>query len=404
MPAYIRISLRYFLAKRKLNFLNLVVYISIFSIAIAAMAMLIVLSAFNGLDDVIRSLYSSFDPQIKIEASKAKTFSLSEQQINDISNLSGVVLVSKTAQEMAYINYEGSEKVVLLKGVDANFDSLTSIVSTTYEGTYDIEDTAANYAFIGYGIAREMNLFVREFADPVQVYAIQRSARFSNLNPSAAFRQSVLYPTGIYAINQDFDAKYILVNLAYFKRLFGFQADEYSALELKLDENTNKKEIAQEIQTRLGNDFKVQTIDQLNELIYKTNKTEKWITYCILIFVLIVAAMNLIASVTMMILDKKKELKTLKAIGLSFKDAQRVFIFSGFFIAFFGALLGVLLGAVLVLIQQHIGLLALESSVVEFYPVALSFLDVFTVLVTVSLVGYLFALLSSKIMLKKHEY
>jgi len=371
---------------------------------ISAMAMFLVLSAFNGLDQVIKSLYSSFDPDIKITSRYGKIIDLKKVNPSDLFQIKGVQEVSVAVEEIAYISNDGTDMVCRLKGVDSSFKSVVAIEESLYDGQYAVEDTNANFALVGYGVARNLQLFLTEYPDPLQVYTAKRKGPISLMSPEQSFKKALLYPKGIFAINQDFDAQYIVTSISFMRKLMQYSVDEVSSIELKVLPESNTAQLVEELSMVYGDSVDIRSRAQLNAVVYQTNKTEKWITYCILLFVVIVSIMNLIGSVTMMVLDKQKDIYTMKTMGFTFLQVKSIFVKSGVFIAFFGAVLGLFFGVVLVWVQQNIGLVRLNNSIVEFYPVNTSIFDIFVVFITILGIGFLCAYSAVYIVLKKNVF
>ena len=386
-------------SKKKANLINLITSISIISISVATVAMVIVLSAFNGLDSVIKSLYKSFDPDIKITSKYGKTIGLDSLDVHTLLKVEGVERITKCIEETCYLSYNDKDAIVKLKGVESNFDQTVNLKQTIIEGAYHLRKDSVNYGVFGYGIAARLSLYITDFPRAVKVYAAKRKSKISMTNPEGAFHTTVIYPSGIFAINQDFDMKYVLVPFDLMNDILDYE-NEVSSIEIKLDEGANPETVAEQIIELTADKLIVKTRDQLNELVFKTNKTEKWIAFCILLFVIIIAAFNLMGAVTMMILEKKKEIFTLKAIGLSNQGVRNVFTVTGMLISVIGVLIGIVIGTTLCLLQQYVGLIPLNGVIVDYYPVKLKLTDMAIVLITVVAVGYVGAVLPERFLLK----
>ncbi|MCI5054744.1 MAG: FtsX-like permease family protein [Flavobacteriales bacterium] len=383
-PFYI--AKRYIFSKKKVAAINIISIISIVGVAVGSMAMLVVLAALNGLGSLVESLYSSFDPDIKIETTIGKTFTIEDTQLASIQQIDGVQYVIKTIEETCYLKYGDKESVATIKGVESDFVQMTGIDSMVVEGKMLLQNENYEYAIMGYGIAYSLSLYIDESLQYLSVYAAKRDGKYRASNPDDAFKISTIIPSGIFAINQDFDMKYLVTSYDFAKDLLEYE-DEITALEIGLEPNADEKKVKEQLHQLLSDDFKIRTRYELNELIFKTNKTEKWISFLILAFILTIATFNLVGSITMLILDKKDDIAILKSMGANLKMIKRIFFFEGFLITIIGCLIGLLLGAILCILQQQIGLVPLQGVIVEYYPVKLIFSDFIVIVLTVLGIG-----------------
>ena len=397
-PFYI--AKRYLISKKSKNVINIISWISVMSIAVGTMALVVIMSAFNGLESLVEGMYSSFDPDIKITIKEGKSFSLAEFPEEKIQAIEGVEYYSKAVEETVYLEYRNKNCIATVKGVDDAFVAMTRIDSCITEGKMLLQKDNFNYAVLGYGISYKLSLFPENSFEPVKIYAANRNVDFSAINPENAFAKKQVIPAGVFSINQDFDTKYILVPLAFAQELLDYP-HTVTSIEIGLSKNADEEKVKEQIKTILGEKYIVKTRYELNELIFKTNKTEKWITYMILTFILIIAAGNVIGSLTMLILEKKKDIFILSSLGATPNLIRRIFLLEGLLIVGGGGIIGVVVGFLIVVAQKHIGLVRLEASIVEFYPVQLVYTDFFLILFTVLAIGIVASWLPVKFVIKK---
>lgn len=364
------------------------------------MALIIVLSGFNGLQTLVEDMYSNFDPDIKVTASRGKSLSVDSISIQEIEKLPQVSKLSKCLEETALLKYKEKQSFATIKGVDENFGTISGVDTSIYEGNYALNYEGKNFAVLGYGVASQLQVYARNIYDPVVIFAAKRKSRVS-ANMMNAFSTNPINVAGVFNVNADVDFKYMLVPLDFSQEIFD-RKGELSSLEIKLSPGVSAADFKEVLQEKLGQNFEVKTRFELNELIFKTNRTEKWITYLILTFILIIASFNLIASLTILILEKKADINIMRAMGADKSLIRKIFLREGFLIAFLGGGIGMLLGLLLTLGQQYIGFIRLGAdSIVEYYPMELDGLDFLAVLATVLFLGFLAAWLPVKFVLRK---
>lgn len=365
------------------------------------MALIIILSAFNGLENLVEDLYASFDPDIKIELKEGKTFDINSFPKDKIKALPEVAFYTVSLDEVALIKYKDKQTVATIKGVTPSFYKMSGIDTLLINGDKSTLTKSKNYMVLGYGIADKLSLYLSNgFENKVRVI-VPKKGHKKGLTPDAEFNRKFAYPSGIFSVNPDFDTKYVLVDLAFAQKLL---KNEYhvSAIELGLKKDANWELMKTKIQTIVGENYTVKTRYELNELIFKTNKTEKWITFLILSFILVIASFNIIGSLTMLIIDKKEDVWILKTMGTNNKTIRQLFFMEGMMINLLGAFSGMLLGAFICWLQITFGLLRLEGGVVEYYPMALEFADFINVSIVVVIIGLLASWYPVRILTKRH--
>lgn len=369
-------------------------------IGIGAFALVVVLSAFNGIENLVEGLYSSFDPSIKIIPAEGKTFDTSKFPKDKIIAIGDVQYFSYSLEETALLKYRDKQSVATVKGVEDDFLKMSSMDTLMTEGKLIIEHNSQPYAVLGYGISYYLSLFVQNNFDPIKIYAPRRAASGNELNPEDAFKQMNILPSGVFSINPDFDNKYILVPLS-FARELQQHTSEATSVEIGLVNEDDADEVKEQIQQILGNDFVVKTRYELNEIIFKTNNTEKWITFLILCFILVIAAFNLIGSLTMLIIDKKQDIFVLQSMGANMSDIKNIFVLEGLLISCFGGGIGLVLGALLCKAQQLFSLVKLQGVVVEAYPILMKWTDFASIIGVVIIIGFVSSYLPVKFVLKR---
>lgn len=351
-------------------------------------ALIIVLSAFNGLDGLLKSMNDSFDPDLKILPATGKVFSLNDPNIDKIKNHKAIFDISETLQENALLKYDNQQYIATVKGVDDHFKNVTGVDTMLYVGDFILKHNKQPYAIVGQGVAYFLSLNLN-YIDPIVIYIPKRNAKLG-INPQQAFNRNYIFPSAIFSIQQEFDAKYIIVPLDYARELFEYD-NEVSALEIKLKPDYNVDKTQKQIQNILGSDYEVKNRYQLHEAFYKIMKSEKFYIFLILTFILIVASFNIIGSLTMLIIDKKEDISTFRSLGANLKTIRRIFLTEGWLITIVGATFGLILGYIVCWIQITFEPVKLGSSgsfIIDAYPVKIIWADFLLIFLTVVSIGY----------------
>jgi len=381
------IAKRYLFAKKRRNAVNIISWISVISVAIGSSALVIVLSAFNGLEQLVESLFESFDPDIRIEATQGKVFDPSNIPFNEINKMEGIADYTKVLEEISGIRHQEQEVIATLKGVEASFLETSKLSEKIVDGQAILTKDEHNYALIGYGLATELRLNTATTAPILTLFSPKRKV-ISSIDPSQLVYSAKISPSGIFYISPEFDYTYCVLPLSFLQNMLDYQ-NQISAIEIKVKDEREIEKIAADLSVLLGENFSVRNRYEFNELIYKTNKTEKWITFLILIFILIIASFNILSSLSMLIIEKKKDLFTLKSLGLKQQSIKNIFFTEGLLINLLGALVGILFGVVICLLQKHLGIVPLEGGIVEYYPVEIEWLEIVYIAFTVIIIGLL---------------
>ena len=390
-PFYI--ARRYLFSKKSHNAINVISAISVCGVALATLALVCTLSVFNGFQDLVTTFFTAFDPQLKITAIRGKVFDGQDKRVLQLKKMPDVEVYSESLEDNVMVQYQGRQAMAVGKGVEDNFDQLTPIDSILFgRGDLLLHDEVVDYAIPGIQLLSTLGSGIR-FLDPLEIYAPRRGAKVNMANPSTAFVTGNLFSSGlVFAVNQEkYDASYILTSIDFARRLFQYTT-EVSAINLKLKAGADTDAVKKHIQDLLGDDFLVQDRYEQQADTYRIMEIEKLISYLFLTFILMIACFNVIGSLSMLIIDKRDDVVTLRNLGASDRQIVRIFLFEGRMISFFGAFAGVVLGLLLCWLQQEYGLIALGSSgsfVVDAYPVSVHASDVLLIFITVLLIGFL---------------
>ncbi len=385
-----RIAWRYLFSKKSHNAINIISGISSFGVAVGTMALVVVLSVFNGFESLVEGMFSAFDPDLKIEIVDGKNFDLQDSVIQKVKKMPEIAVFTEVVQENALLRFKEKQMPATVMGVTDNFSQLTQINSIMYDGKFELYDGAFERAVPGVGVATTLGLGAH-FIDPLYIYAPKRTSRINILRPEKSFNQSATFVSGIFSVNQlQYDNQYLLVSIGLARELFEYDSTMVSFVELKLKPNVNPKHVQKVIAETLGKKYTVKNRYEQQESFFKIMLIEKWITFLILCFILLIAVFNIIGSLSMLIIEKKADISTLRSVGADNALIKRIFLFEGWMISVVGAAVGIILGTIISLIQQHFGILKLGSGyIVDAYPVVTSFTDTILVFFTVILMGWL---------------
>ena len=322
MNLSLKIARRYLFAKKSTNAINIISGISVFGISVGTAALILVLSVFNGFEDLITGMFSNFNPDVKVTPLLGKTFQIEEEKLVQIKDLEGVAFVSKTLEETAVFEYKGSQDFGTLKGVDEFYNQVTSIDSTIREGDYQLKDGKRNLAVLGVGLRNKLSVNVGDYLSTLTVYMAKRKKVSPTQNP---FKKRLVYPVGTFVIQQDFDNEYLLTSLEFAQSLLGVK-NEVSTLEIKLVEHSDAELTLTAIRNIVGEDFVVKDRYQQDEAFLKLMNIEKWMSYAILSLTLILVAFNMIGALWMIVLDKKNDIAILKSMGANRELVRNIFL------------------------------------------------------------------------------
>ncbi len=406
MNVALYIARRYFVARKSHNIINIISWISVAGIATGAFAMVVVLSVFNGFEGLVRSLYNVFDPDLLVIPSEGKTFSPDPDKLSRIKQLNGVWFVTSVVEETALLRYGSRQDVVVLKGVDNQYQFLSPVNSMVIDGRLLLEDTTRDFLVAGAGVAYKLGLSLHDEINPVMVY-LPRRGTSSMVSASGAFASEPVFASGVFSVQQDFDTKYVLTSLRLMHRLLDY-SNQVTSVEIRLHpEAVDKAKTKDKIAAILGSGFAIKDRYQQQEMLYKIMKSEKWAVFLILSFIILVSAFNVVGSLIMLIIDKRKDMAIMEAMGARRSLVQRIFFFEGLIISVGGATVGLVLGFLACLLQQEFGILKLGNEgstfVVSSYPVEMQAGDFLFTFIVVIAIGLVSSILPSHQLKKKYE-
>ena len=390
-PFYI--ARRYLFSKKSHNAINVISGISVCGVALATLALVCTLSVFNGFQDLVSNLFTAFDPELKIVPATGKVFDGQDKAIAAIRKMPEVALVSESLEDNALVQYQGRQAMAVIKGVEDNFEELTPIDTILFgRGELLLHDEVVDYAIPGVQLLATLGTGIR-FLDPLEVYAPKRGAKVNMANPAASFTGGNLFSSGlVFAVNQEkYDGSYILTSLKFARQLFQYTT-EVSAINLKMKEGTDIDAFKRKVEKHLGERFRVLDRYEQQADTFRIMKIEKFISYLFLTFILMIACFNVIGSLSMLIIDKRDDVVTLRNLGANDRQIVRIFLFEGRLISFIGAVSGIVLGVLLCWLQQTFGLISLGAAgsfIVDVYPVSVHWEDVVLIFFTVLAVGFL---------------
>jgi len=399
-PLYI--AKRYLFARKSHNVINIISIISVIGVATGVSALVIVLSVFNGFDSLISKLYSTFDAEVQVKVVEGKTFSLNQPSISELKSLKGIAVFTEVLEENALFNYRDKKHLGLIKGVSRNYSELTGVDSMMVDGSFQLWRGSQPLAIMGQGVAYYLNANLAQF-DPLMIYMPKRG-KASLLSPETAFAKKFIMPSGVFAIQLEFDSQYVIVPIEFARGLLEYNNNEVTAIEIKLKEGEDNDDFIKEAQDILGSNYKVLNRFQQNEVLYKTMKSEKFAIGLILTLILIIASFGIIGSLSMLIIDKRKDVETLRSMGADNDLIQKIFMAEGMLISLGGTIIGTLFGLFVCWLQITFKLVRLQGAgnfIVDAYPVDIQFFDISVILLTVIVIGFLAARFPVRIITKR---
>ena len=387
---------RYLFAKKSHNVINIISAISAIGMTIGTAALIIILSVYNGFDSLVKSMLSNVEPDLLITPVEGKTFVPQGDTYDWIYGQESVLNMCCVLEENVFINYDGHQGLAVAKGVDEIYEQESPVRNHLREGTFTLHRGDVPLACVGAGLAYEMGISPR-FVAPIEIYYPSRTRSISLGNPAASLESVNVYPSGVFNINNDIDSKYIILPIEVMQELLEYEGNVVSGVEIRLADGLHKRELKRlqkEISARLGEDFRVSDRFQQNESLYRMMKYEKLSIYMILIFIIVIIALNIFGSLSMLIIEKRGDIGILRSMGAQDRLLKNVFILEGWMISLLGLAGGIVIGVAFSLIQQHFGLIKMPGNfVVQAYPVILSWKDILATAAGVTVIGYLIALL-----------
>ncbi len=387
---YLTFAWRYFKAKKSAGAINIIAWVTAGVIAIATCCQVVVLSVFNGFEDLVKSLYSSFYADIKIVPVTGKTFTLTPEQIASLKKQPGVENFSMIAEDKALLKNYDAQTVIYLKGVDDNYEKVSGVAAKTNRGKYFTGTTEDPYLVTGSGIQSATALQVDAALDQDGLTVILPKKNSSNNDPLQSLSEGFIKPSGSFTIQQEFDDKYAITNIGFVKQQMGYSADEFSAVELKLIPKANPATAKKDIAALLGDHYKVQTKYEQNTSLYNTMKLEKWAIYAVLTLILVIAAFNMVSALTMLVLEKRKDISVLQSMGAPEKSILKIFLSEGLLLGSIGTAVGILLATVICILQLKFKFIKLAggSFLLDYFPVKLIATDFLLVAATATFIAF----------------
>lgn len=389
------IARRYLFAKKSHNVINIISAISATGMALGTAALVIILSVYNGFSDFVSKSVSVIESDLLVEASGSKVFRPDDAQVSWLRDLPEVERVCEVLEENVFINYEGNNGVAKAKGVDSLYQVYTPVRDKMVDGQFALSKGDIRQVAVGIGFAYKMGINPRLIA-PVELYFPDRNKKISISNPAASLRSQKVWPSGLFSITTDTDNTLMIVQLDVMRDLLGY-SKEVSALELTLKEGADTKLLAEKIGQKIGSGFEVKDRYRQNEALYKMMRTEKMVVYLVLIFIVIVIALNIFGSLTMLMIEKEDDIATLSSMGARARLIRRTFVLEGWMITLLGMAVGLILGLAAVLAQQEFGFVKMPGEFALMnYPVIIDWMDIIITAVSVAAIGYLIAMIPAR--------
>lgn len=392
LPFYI--ARRYLFSKKSHNAINIISMVCVCGVVVATIAVVCALSVYNGFNDLVAGMFSSFDPELKVSPRTGKVFDPTTAEFQKVKQLPDIAWFGEVLQDNALVRYHDRQDIAVIKGVDDNFSHLTLIDSILIDGSFILKDEVADYATLGVGLSAKLGA-KPGFASPLEIYVPKRDEKVNLSNPASSFNQEYAYIGGVFLINQQvYDEGYMILPISQVRQLLKYDK-EVSSIELKLTDGADISSAKKQIKALLGDRFIVQDRYEQQEASFKMMQVEKWMTFLILSFILAIALFNVVGSLSMLMIEKKDDVRTLQNMGADDKLVRRIFLFEGWMISGFGAVIGIVIGLAVCLLQQHFGFIKLGQTagafVIDAYPVRVVFTDLLAAFITVAAIGLMAA-------------
>lgn len=385
-------------SKKSNNAINIISWISITAIAITTAALIIILSAMNGLTGTVANLYNVFEPDLKVTVVKGKYFEANDKLVSEIKAIDGVKIISKTLSDKALLKNIDKQALVTIVGVDGNFSKVAQIESSVEDGVYGLNELNKSNILLGRGIANQLQVNIREFVNELSIFSPVKG-KSGSLNPDDNFNQIYCTPTGIFSLNDEFDYQFAFVNIETAKKLFD-EPNKVSAIQI-LCEKGKSDDVQMALQEKLGDKFEVKNRYQLNDVLFKTLETEKLATFIILAFILIIATFNIIGALTMLIIEKRRDIKTLYSMGASIQLIRNIFMREGFLITGVGAIIGLIIGLFVCWLQMQFHLVKFgDEFIIPYYPIEIQVKDFVWIFGLIMSIGFFAALYPVRVFTK----
>jgi len=388
---------RYFKAKKSTNAINIISWISVGAIIIGTTALILMMGVFNGLEGLVKSLYSSFYSEMNISAASGKTITVTSDQLQRLKGLNGIKNFSLVTEEKGLLQNGSYTSVVILKGVDENYRYVTGVADHLIRGNYDLGTPDDPQLILGAGVENAVGVQTDRNLLALMVYLPKKNSS-ELIDPLQNISADSINTKGTFVIQQDFDNKYAITNLAFVKQMLGLRPDQYGAIEISLKDASAADDIKKDLQKIFGSSYKVQTRYEQNQSLYSIMRAEKWVIYAVLVLIMVIFSFTLVSSLTMLVIEKEKDISVLHALGGNRNFIQRIFLSAGLLLTFMGAGCGILLALLIAWLQINYKLIPLsgESFLIDYYPVTLKIGDLLLVAATVIVIALLASWIPSR--------
>ncbi|HJU46133.1 MAG TPA: FtsX-like permease family protein [Chitinophagaceae bacterium] len=382
---------RYFKAKKSTNAINIIAWVSVIAVATGTAALIILLSVFNGFEGLVKSMYADFYSELKVAPASGNTLTITENQLKQVAQIPGVHAWSLVMEEKALLQNGEYQSIVYVKGVDSQYKKVVDVSERLTRGKFELGTPDHPATVLGIGVEHNVAVESDKALLPLTIYLPRKGVSMNTADPLQSLSADIIATSGSFMIQQDFDNKYIITNLGFIKRMLDMGPDEYGALEIRMDDAGKEAEVKQQLAAIFARDAVIQNRFEQNRSLYSIMQTEKWVIYAILSLILVVAAFTMIGSLMMLVLEKRKDIQVLKALGADNRRIQQIFLSEGLLLAFIGSLLGASLAILTCWLQTRYHLIPLEGDtfVINYYPVKIAGTDIILVLLTVFIVAWL---------------
>ncbi len=387
-PFYI--ARRYLFAKKSQTAVNVLTLVALMGVSFGTMALVVVLSVFNGFENIILSLFNAFNPDMEVRLVEGKSFHMDDFPAEEVQNIPGVLYLGEVYEETALLMYRDRQHIVKLRGVDENYRKITGLDTMLLEGEYKLQSGDFENLIIGQGVAYVLGANINDYLNPLTIYVPKRG-RVSGLHPAQAFNASSNYAAGVFGVQAEFDMEYVIAPISLLRFLTEHDRQVTSVM-LGIDPAFSVRQVQRDLVAVVGDEFLVRNRLQQEEFLYKVMRSEKWAIFFILTFIVIIAAFNITGSLTMLVLEKIKDINILRSMGASLKTVRKIFIYEGVMVSSGGALMGLVLGALVSWLQNKFGLIRIQAEgtfIIDTYPVQTNPADFILVFFTVAFIGFL---------------
>lgn len=378
---------RYLVSKKSTQSINILSGISVLGMLVGSMGLVLVLSVFNGFEDLVLNLYNKFYPELIISPAKGKFFNEKAIHWDELNRVEGINAYSMQLEEKALLRYGDNQYIATVRGVDSNFTRVSSVQNSMFHGQFQLKNNNADFAIVGAGIEQALGLNYDNPFNDLTIYIPKKGVSYV-MNPEEAFNRQIIQPLGSFSIQQEFDLEYVFVPLSFMRTLLN-SPEDVSAVSISLKPGANIYRVKSALKKICGNNFEVLDRYEQNKTLYAVMRVEKWVVYAVLTFILIVAAFNIIGSLSMLIIDKRKDINILRVMGADLPSIKRIFLYEGVLLSFIGCIFGFIFSVILILLQQKFGFIEIGGGtfVVNSYPVKMQVMDFILVFFTVMGIG-----------------